>query len=82
MDYRTRRDRQIDQFAPEIPRTKYGSPIWPRDPFQAWIQLCDLARVAPDTPLNPDQLLERLRANGELIQLTTVARIYQDWKGR
>ncbi len=65
-----------DPTAPDIPRTKYGTPIWSKDPWEAWTQLCDLARVAPDTPLGPDELVARLRAHGEMTRQSTVERIW------
>ena len=62
---------------PEIPRTRYGSPLWPKDDRQAWFMLCDLARVAPDTAASPDELIERLKTFGEHTQRRTVERLHQ-----
>lgn len=61
---------------PNIARTRYGSPLWPKDDRQAWYMLCDLARVAPDTTLTPRELLIRLRQHGEQTQLRTVERLF------
>jgi len=65
-----------DPFAPTVERTKYGTVIWPDDPQQAWYQLCDLARMAPDSyGMAVDDIVARLRRHGEHTHRSTVARI-------
>jgi len=70
-------DPLIDILAPDPPRTRYGSVIWPDDPIQAWMLLCDLARVQPDSAYSVEILIQRLRLHGEQTQRRTVERIYQ-----
>lgn len=73
--------------APEVERGPAGSVLWPSDTREAFYQLCDLARVAPDTLLNTEQLKERLWEHGEATKRTTVEHIceamrwgWQTWR--
>lgn len=61
--------------APDIERGPYGSALWPDNTRAAFYQLCDLARVPPDTLLSADELKARLWEHGEATKLRTVDRI-------
>ena len=65
-----------DLTAPNVSRTRYGTPIWPDDTRGAWYQLCDLARIAPDNyTMAVDEIVVRLRQHGEKTHRKTVERI-------
>ena len=69
--------RQLHQAtAPGVVRGPYGQVLWPNETRQAFYQMCDLARVAPDTPLDVEALVYRLWEHGEATKKTTVERIY------
>ncbi len=68
------RQRHADT-APDIERGEYGQALWPDNTREAFYQLCDLARVAPDTQLSLGELKDQLWEHGEATKQRTVDRI-------